>query len=177
MTYIKDPPAKFPRNLWNQDADISRLTRLSWPLKVLHRGSCGTAVKAHDEHLSENGQTCILSFCSNDRLLFITLIPVRNGGKCPFEDSITAERERGVSLWQPQIEWAICRTNWCLKSLQDLIGLKEEPGNGWCMYQWSPGPSWAPPLSLNRCCYAWEELCAKINAKGEKRKLILIFWL
>lgn len=31
-----------------------------------------------------------------------------------------------VSLWQPQIEWAICRTNWCLKSLQDLIGL----GNG-----------------------------------------------
>lgn len=75
-----------------------------------------------------------LSFSSDDRLLFITLIPDRNGGKCPFEDSITAERERGVCLWQAQIEWAICRTNWCLKSLQDLIGLKEGPGNGWCAY-------------------------------------------
>lgn len=40
------------------------------------------------------------------------------------------QRGREVSLWQAQIEWAICRTNWCLKSLQDLIGLKEEPGNG-----------------------------------------------
>lgn len=90
-------------------------------------------------------------FCSNDRLLFITLIPDRNGGKCPFEDSITAERERGVSLWQAQIEWAICRTNWCLKSLQDLIGLKEEPGNGWCAYlrgAWAPREPPAVPETM-----------------------------
>lgn len=46
----------------------------------------------------------------------------------------------GVSLWQPGIEWAICRTNWCLKSLQDLIGLKEEPGNGCSSYQSNAAP-------------------------------------
>lgn len=48
----------------------------------------------------------------------------------PLKIQLLRERERGVSLWQAQIEWAICRTNWCLKSLQDLIGLKEGPGNG-----------------------------------------------
>lgn len=110
-------------------------------------------------------------FCLDDRLLFITLIPDRNGGKCPFEDSITAERERGVSFWQAQIEWAICRTNWCLKSLQDLIGLKEGPGNGWCAYLRSLRPRMSSLLPLKQCCSSPEGgFDAKKNHLEKERK-------
>lgn len=71
--------------------------------------------------------------------------------------------ERGVSLWRAQIEWAICRTNWCLKSLQDLIGLKEEPGNGWIAYHRSLGPS-----AAHRC--RWDSAAQGSPLKPREKK-------